>query len=58
MPQNPFESFSSVLKMTNAEDAKSDRQEKVIVAENFGNLMILAGRLNLIPSQLSFQESF
>lgn len=58
MPHNPFESCSSVLKMTNPEDAKSDRQERVILAENFGNLMILAGYLNLIQSKLSFQESF
>lgn len=53
--QNPFESCSSVLKMRNPKGAKSDRQEKVIVAENFGNLMILAGYLNLIQSKLSFQ---
>lgn len=49
MPPNPFESSSSVLEMRNPEDAKSDRQEKVIVAERFDNLMILAGYLSLSP---------
>lgn len=43
--------------MRNPKGAKSDRQEKVIVAENSGNLVILAGYLNLIQSKLSFQES-
>lgn len=51
MPPNPFESCSSVLKMTNPKDGKSDRQEKMTVAEYFGNLVILAGYLDLIQSQ-------
>jgi len=51
MPQSPSESCSSVLKMRNPEDAKSDRQEKVTVAENFSSLMILAGYLNFIQSK-------
>lgn len=56
MPKSPFESCAPVLKIMNPEDAKSDRQEKMIVAESFGNL-ILAEHLNLIQSKLSFQES-
>lgn len=51
MPSNPFESCSSVLKMTNPKHGKSGRQEKMIVAESFCNLMILAGYLDLIQSK-------
>lgn len=58
MPQRPFESHSSVPNVRDPEDARKPDLPKNIVVENFGNLMILAGHLNLIQSKLSIRESF